>query len=119
MSFKTKNHLTSHMKTVHTTKQEKNFVCNLCSKPFAFQYLLTAHSNQVHSDAKRFGCNYCDLKFKNLWTMKGHCRRIHGEENAYPCRNCDVKLKTLNDLKNHQQGEHGVSINVQKYHDDK
>lgn len=116
-SFKTKNHLSSHISIQHKTEEEKQFACSLCSKRFAFQFQLTAHSNQVHSDVKRFGCNFCDMKFKALLQMKEHCRREHGEVKAYPCPNCDAKLKTLNELKTHQKDEHGKSLNVQKYHD--
>jgi hypothetical protein len=116
-SFKTLNNLRSHQTLVHTAEEDKKFVCEVCNKRYAQQALLNAHFNAIHSDVKRFPCNFCGERFKILHSMKRHCLQYHGEENPYPCPACPEKLKTLNDLKKHQESNHGVSMNVQKFHD--
>lgn len=103
------------MKAMHTT--ERNFVCHICDKTFTFQTGLTIHLSN-HSDVRKFACAFCPMRFKRLFSMKEHCMKIHSEENPYPCAHCGIKLKTLNEMKHHQQEEHGVSINVQKYHEE-
>jgi hypothetical protein len=48
--------------------------------------------------------------------MKIHCKTVHGEEKVYPCTKCTMKYRMLNELKSHLQDEHGISMNLQKYH---
>jgi len=112
-SFKTHNHLQSHIKIIHST-EEKKFVCVICNKRYAFNYLLTTHMNS-HTDVKKFTCSVCQSKFKSLCHMKHHYQRAHGEF-TYPCTECPIKMKTLNELRKHLQAKHGKSMNIQKYH---
>lgn len=54
ISFKTINHLRSHMATRHTAAKDKKFVCEICDRRYPFKYQLNSHMNSAHSDVKRW-----------------------------------------------------------------
>lgn len=53
ISFKTTNHLRSHMATMHTAAEDKKFVCKICSRRYPFKYQLNTHMKASHSDVRR------------------------------------------------------------------
>lgn len=101
---------------IHSTQQKK-YQCNECSFKFHFKHELKLHL-RVHTNVLHYKCPICSLSFKQLNAMKRHASMEHGIDEIYKCINCSEKFKTLNELKAHRQ-QHGVTMNVQKYFEEK
>ena len=69
--IKSKHYFDRHMKTNHTSNEEKDYKCDFCPKAFAFKRTLNNH-RMIHTGEKPFKCNYCDAKFTDLSTRRQH-----------------------------------------------
>jgi uncharacterized Zn-finger protein len=68
--------LVKHVERVHSTVQEKNFVCRQCKKAFAENMYLERHIRRVHVGLKPHSCPVCNRKFSDSGNVTRHLR-IH------------------------------------------
>ena len=94
-SFYARNsYMATHMRT-HTRRKnlgkygEKRFKCDICSKDFFSNYMLTRHM-RIHTGEKPYKCDLCQKSFSNRSTLTSHMR-IHTGEKPYKC---DIWQKT-------------------------
>ena len=67
--------LANHIKSVHTSMEDRPLKCETCGKGFFYQNCLDDHYN-VHTGAKPYKCKYCPSAFASKGThamhQKGH-----------------------------------------------
>ena len=88
--FKTKNKqvMESHVKSKHTAKEKKQYVCEHCPEPKSFTALrsLEEHVQSVHLGVKRFYCEEanCDYGTFRQYELNYHMQ-MHTGEKSYRC----------------------------------
>ena len=59
-------------------EEEKNFVCNVCSRVFGQKYKLKFHiENQHQKGGKNYKCDYCGKSITDSGYLKKHIKTIH------------------------------------------
>ncbi|XP_021926312.1 zinc finger protein 2 homolog isoform X2 [Zootermopsis nevadensis] len=110
-SFKRSDSLKTHRMFVHLADggalaakfrmqlQEKNYVCDICGRRFAFRCLLRDHLN-IHSGMKPYPCSECGRAFAQRASLKQHTK-THGAYKPFPCPECSLAFYGRGDLKKH------------------
>ena len=80
--FKTKKSVDLHKKVVHTTDDERPFVCEKCPKRFALMSLLNGH--RVFHDEKKLECPVCGKMATNTSLLNAHIR-THDVNRSHMC----------------------------------
>ncbi|XP_043660944.1 zinc finger protein 782 [Drosophila teissieri] len=100
LNFDRRCHLQQHIQRVH---MDKNFVCDICSRSFAFGNQLAIHKrthDEKHVD-KPFVCEFCGKCFKQKIQMTTHVTAVHTKVRAFKCDMCPKDFLTKRDLKDH------------------
>ena len=78
--FASEDYLLRHMKTMHTSNEEKPFKCTHCEKAFMTKKNLENHMN-MHLGLKPYKCQFCGQGFQNqsnrLAHQKKSCKLVH------------------------------------------
>ncbi|XP_039279537.1 zinc finger protein 184 isoform X2 [Nilaparvata lugens] len=85
-------------------KEGKVFVCSLCGKKCASEFLLKKHSN-IHSPSNL--CPICGKLFSHPHNMSIHMR-VHSGERPFECTICKWKFPRKDHLKRHMDTHTGV-----------
>ena len=96
-----------HYKTVHT--KEKNFVCDLCDKPFVSQCEMLKHKRISHKMGPPLTCSWpgCDYSTHNDFCMRKHTTdHENGPRFACPWPDCDKRVMSKQSLQNHIDAIH-------------
>jgi len=81
----------------------KTFVCDICSRSFAFGNQLAIHK-RTHDEkhvAKPYVCEFCGKSFKQKIQMTTHVTAVHTKIRAFKCDMCPKDFLTKRDLKDH------------------
>ncbi|XP_016957881.1 zinc finger protein 813 [Drosophila biarmipes] len=100
LHFDRRCHLQQHIQRVHMSK---TFVCDICSRSFAFGNQLAVHK-RTHDEkhvAKPFVCEFCGKSFKQKIQMTTHVTAVHTKIRAFKCDMCPKDFLTKRDLKDH------------------
>lgn len=117
--FKTKLHLSIHMKsheppTPNTNTKNKTvtykkksqaprlknqFICQYCGKLFNYKQCYEVHI-RIHTKQNPFKCDTCDRGFRNKQVLAIH-KRTHTGEKPYKCSICNVSFRQSMHLKYH------------------
>ncbi|XP_017132908.1 myoneurin [Drosophila elegans] len=100
LNFDRRCHLQQHIQRVHMSKA---FVCDICSRSFAFGNQLAIHK-RTHDEkhvAKPFVCEFCGKSFKQKIQMTTHVTAVHTKIRAFKCHMCPKDFLTKRDLKDH------------------
>jgi len=54
--------MTRHLRTQHTSNDDKKYKCDVCGKGFAEKQHFSDHAN-IHSGEKPYKCKYCSATF--------------------------------------------------------
>lgn len=88
-----------HMKTKHTSEDDRQYQCSVCFKRFAVKGDFTRHS-RIHTNEKRFSCSECGKKFTDRSTHLKH-ERMHTGVKPYQCDRCFKSFSYKFVLDNH------------------
>ena len=78
-------------------QKEKKYLCKICEKSFAHNFLLKTHNNTVHLKLKPFECNICTNKFGTSSNLNNHVKNIHKKIKSINCDFCKIKFDYNND----------------------
>ena len=78
LSFSSKRDLTKHMIIIHTEKNPRPFLCDICEKGFLHSSSLNSHK-LVHTAGKSYECEFCDYAAVQKGNLKTHKLRRHKE----------------------------------------
>ncbi|KAI1288407.1 ATM interactor [Halotydeus destructor] len=67
--FKTKANMKQHLANMH---DEKEFICSLCTKSFAFDWQLRSH---LKACGKQWKCHNCGKLYSERLSLVKHCKR--------------------------------------------
>ena len=71
--------LAKHLRTEHTSDEDKRFKCDICGKGFVEKQKRDNHLDSVHSKIKRFDCRYdCGASSFDKGNRKKHEIAKHG-----------------------------------------
>ncbi|XP_023947522.2 zinc finger protein 493 isoform X2 [Bicyclus anynana] len=101
--YKSKYNLKIHLRNVTV---EKQFICEVCSKKFYTERILTKHMFW-HSNERPFGCEVCGLKYKAKAQLKVHMVK-HSGAMPFTCVNCGKGFASTSQLKRHKSVHTGV-----------
>jgi len=76
ISFSSKRDLTKHMNILHTEKNLRPFLCDICDKGFLHSSSLNSQK-LVHTAGKSFECEFCDFAAVQKGNLKTHKLRRH------------------------------------------
>jgi len=76
ISFSSKRDLTKHMNILHTEKNPRPFLCDICDKGFLHPGSLNSHK-LVHTAGKSYKCEFCDFAAVQKGNLKAHKLRRH------------------------------------------
>lgn len=99
--------LNTHIRVIHD--KIRNFVCEICAKPFLSLSSLTAHQI-VHHDLKqsKIKCDHCGKMYSTASTLKSHIDRVKDSNKIHQCDKCNHISPNLKALKAHQSYSHKV-----------
>ncbi|KAK6635362.1 hypothetical protein RUM44_000613 [Polyplax serrata] len=108
--FSYKSSLVSHQ-TIHQ-KLPKSHSCSQCNAAFTTLRSLRRHyfTHYNYRD-KEFICELCGKRFAYSMTLKNH-KLSHSEERPHACRICGTTFKRTTHLRTHEQGVHGLHDKV-------
>lgn len=75
LSFKNLKGMKQHMGKVHCKEEEKQYICESCSKKFKNKYAIRLHGRQVHDKSTRVQCEKCGTYLYNRYMLKKHMDR--------------------------------------------
>ena len=78
-----------------------SFQCDMCSKVFKTQYLLTNHS-RTHTGERPFQCGICGKAFTTKSHMIRH-ERIHLDQKPFKCNVCEKTYATKYQVTDHEK----------------
>lgn len=104
--FSYKSSLASHQ-IIHQ-KLPKSHICSQCDAAFTTLRSLRRHyfTHYSYRD-KEFICELCGKRFAYSMTLKNH-KLSHSEERPHTCRICGTSFKRTTHLRTHEQGVHGL-----------
>ncbi|XP_078261997.1 transcription factor Ovo-like 2 [Rhinoraja longicauda] len=108
--FSKRNVLRTKIKITTGECSQSTFSCQVCSKGFRLQRMLTRHL-KCHSQVKRHLCTYCGKGFNDTFDLKRHVR-THTGIRPYKCSLCHKAFTQRCSLESHLKKIHGVA---QKY----
>ena len=79
-------------------KENKRFVCDLCSKSYVKIGGLNFHIKKNHSENEGFKCDICSKSYIQLVSLKYHVKTAHEGERRYGCDQCDIKFNQIGHL---------------------
>ena len=85
---------------ISTSKEERPFKCNICSRSYRHAGSLLNHKN-THKTG-HFSCTFCSKPFTNLMALRNHTR-IHTQRKKYVCLTCGKAFRLVSILHNHQR----------------
>ncbi|KAG7211115.1 hypothetical protein KM043_010441 [Ampulex compressa] len=88
-----------------TRKEEKRYLCDVCSKRFASKSGLRFHL-KMHDGSKPHVCQFCDKRFAIPSYKKRH-ERIHTGGKRLVCHVCSAAFASSNGLKYHLRAHSG------------
>lgn len=94
--------LKPHLKTHETKSRERKFECEVCSKKFLTNVILTCH---LKTHDMFYTCKLCDQKFKNRRSFEDHLK-IHDDPEAFKCEICQGNFQEESQLRKHLLNEH-------------
>ncbi|OXA38826.1 hypothetical protein Fcan01_26417 [Folsomia candida] len=79
-AFKTRSHLTKHVKIIHTPGYiaPTPHKCPHCDKGFQSPFILRCHIRQAHTGERPFTCDKCAKKFAVNSALTTHLKTAHG-----------------------------------------
>ena len=80
----TKNHLKTHVRTVH--ENDKPFTCLICKLSFRQKWTLNQHFKTFHLNDKPFTCLICKQSFGYKGNLKSHVRTVHENDKLVICK---------------------------------
>jgi len=73
----------------------KSFVCEYCSRTFAFEARLQDHISTVHLGAVEHRCDQCGKVLGSAMTLRIHQRQIHQLTCQQTCDSCGLQFTRL------------------------
>jgi KRAB domain-containing zinc finger protein len=104
---KTKNSMTSHLASVHSTKQ---IPCEVCGKIFKTRNSVVIHMKNMHEDKskkEKYPCHMCDKSFYVKGLLNDHLK-AHENARRYECDTCKKRFNTLYGLRTHIKSHFGL-----------
>ena len=107
-SYKSKNILTSHLKThIESVNKKVKYLCHLCDYKAKRQGDLKKHIESVHEKVKH-PCDLCEYEATTKYSLKTHIESVH-EKVKYPCNLCGYKATQPGNLRTHIKSIHEKS----------
>ncbi|KAK7790121.1 hypothetical protein R5R35_006488 [Gryllus longicercus] len=101
-TFQTKQSYEVHLKAIH--EGQKPFICEICSKMFAYHNSLKAHMT-VHEEQrteKGYPCEVCGKTFNHPSSVIYHKEAEHNNGRRFVCNKCGKGFKHKQLLQRHQ-----------------
>ncbi|XP_045499579.1 zinc finger protein 836-like isoform X1 [Colias croceus] len=98
-------YLNRHLRRRHQT--ERQFICAVCGKAFAFKGELASHHRNVHNKhllpKKKYACKICNKEYKCAKSVIVHERSVHTGSRPAVCSVCDSSFYHEDYLKEHMR----------------
>jgi hypothetical protein len=110
-TFKTKQHLKTHLAYIHEIDVTWH-PCTHCKEKFKEASTLKTHLAYIHEiDVTWHPCTHCKEKFKEKSSLKKHLAYIHDlDVTWHPCTHCKEKFKVASTLKTHLADVHDIDV---------
>lgn len=91
-----------------THRNERPYVCDICTSTFLTNSSLKRHLRVSHSSAKPYECKHCHKSFAKEKIRDSHEVRVHGDPESFRfhCPQCQNKYTTFKDLQKHTYKAH-------------
>ncbi len=92
-SYRYKNALMYHRRTVHNNKPPK-YRCDVCATTFRDRHILKRHMmiHKASNDRPSFNCSLCSVTFTSKTTLKMHYKAVHLDIKDHECHTCNKRL---------------------------
>jgi DNA-directed RNA polymerase subunit RPC12/RpoP len=91
-------------------KKQNRWVCEICSKEFAYRRTLSRH-RESHTQDKRFQCETCGKKFTRSDILRDH-KNTHTGATPYKCETCGKGFARQSNLITHRIVHTGIKPHV-------
>ena len=97
--------LRKHFHGIHTSEEEKFFLCDYCDEKFSFKTMRNKHITEKH--LKKYVCDLCGKGFGGRSSMMQH-RILHTGEKPFACTSCDYRAAKKSNLEAHMESKHNI-----------
>ena len=104
MKFTHEHSMRQHVKTVH--QKIKEHKCDSCDKTFALKNALILHKKRHHDFGEMVNCEHCNKKFPTTYILKNHIKSIHEGIRPFECKECGKSFYRLSNYKDHFKTVH-------------
>lgn len=102
---KLKTHGVAHKSIKTVFPIQRQYVCDVCLKPYSDWRNLQCHRKTVHLiNPSIFRCKDCDATFYKSWDFSYHKKSVHGD--PVPCPLCNQKFATNKSMTSHMNKIH-------------
>ena len=82
-------------------ENNNNFMCDVCSASFKYEYVLVKHTNVMHKGAVK--CDKCSGEFPDKYAMK-----LHMKSCLWKCDQCPFNTLRKYEINNHMMKKHAA-----------
>lgn len=90
-------------------KDDRQHICNVCSKECTTSSSLSAHIRYVHLKIKDFECSVCNKKFRRKLELTEHMARHTGQV-LYTCPFCPKTFTSSSNYFSHRKYRHPTQL---------
>lgn len=94
-------------------KDDRQHICNVCSKQCTTSSSLSAHIRYVHLKIKDFECSVCNKKFRRKLELTEHMARHTGQV-LYSCEFCPKTFTSSSNYFSHRKYRHPTQLAASK-----
>ena len=104
-----KGALQAHERNAHSSEQELQLFCDICTKTFGNTLSLENHVQSIHKEMK-VSCDQCERIFSLKSSLYTHKKSIHAGA-IFTCEICSSELRSKQALLKHVKSKHYESEN--------